>query len=163
MRSLILALATGLFLAACSSIDCPLNNTVRSIYVLRKASDALRPDTLTDTLTIFTTRADGQDTILLNKSVKTDSLALPMSHVRDVDVLVFELRDTLNHTLRDTLRVKKTNEAHFESVDCALSYFHTITAISSTHHAIDTVVLIHPSVTYDASQPHFHIRFKSGH
>ena len=86
-----------------------------------------------------------------------------MSHVRDVDVLVFELRDTLNHTLRDTLRVKKTNEAHFESVDCALSYFHTITAISSTHHAIDTVVLIHPSVTYDASQPHFHIRFKSGH
>ena len=161
MRSLILALAAGLFLAACSSIDCPLNNTVRSIYVLRKASDALRPDTLTDTLTVLTTRADGQDTILLNKSVKTDSLALPMSHVRDV--LVFELRDTLNHTLRDTLRVKKTNEAHFESVDCALSYFHTITAISSTHHAIDTVVLIHPSVTYDASQPHFHIRFKSGH
>ena len=155
MRSLILALAAGLFLAACSSIDCPLNNTVRSIYVLRKASDALRPDTLTDTLTVLTTRADGQDTILLNKSVKTDSLALPMSHVRDVDVLVFELRDTL--------RVKKTNEAHFESVDCALSYFHTITAISSTHHAIDTVVLIHPSVTYDASQPHFHIRFKSGH
>ena len=109
MRSLILALTTGLFLAACSSIDCPLNNTVRSIYVLRKASDALRPDTLTDTLTVLTTRADGQDTILLNKSVKTDSLALPMSHVRDVDVLVFELRDTLNHTLRDTLRVKKTN------------------------------------------------------
>ena len=136
MRSLILALAAGLFLAACSSIDCPLNNTVRSIYVLRKASDALRPDTLTDTLTVLTTRADGQDTILLN---------------------------TLNHTLRDTLRVKKTNEAHFESVDCALSYFHTITTISSTHHAIDTVVLIHPSVTYDASQPHFHIRFKSGH
>ena len=123
----------------------------------------LKPDTLTDTLTILTARRDGQDTIIYNKGVKATSFSLPMSYTRDQDALFFLLKDTLGRTVRDTIRVSKTNTPHFESVDCAMSYFHTITAVSTSHHTIDSVVLINPNVTYDTSSPHFRIYFKSGH
>ena len=163
MRRLIPILIFDLaVLAACSSIDCPFNNTVYSQYTLMKGG-GLKPDTLTDTLTILTARRDGQDTIIYNKGVKTTSFSLPMSYTRDQDALFFLLKDTLGRTVRDTIRVSKTNTPHFESVDCAMSYFHTITAVSTSHHAIDSVVLINPNVTYDTSSPHFRIYFKSGH
>ena len=86
-----------------------------------------------------------------------------MSYTRDQDALFILLKDTLGRTVRDTIRVSKTNTPHFESVDCAMSYFHTITGVSTSHHAIDSVVLINPNVTYDTSSPHFRIYFKSGH
>ena len=123
----------------------------------------LNPDTLTDTLTTLTARRDVKDTIIYNKGVKTTSFSLPMSYTRDQDALFILLKDTLGRTVRDTIRVSKTNTPHFESVDCAMSYFHTITAVSTSHHTIDSVVLINPNVTYDTSSPHFRIYFKSGH
>lgn len=86
-----------------------------------------------------------------------------MSYTRDQDALFILLKDTLGRTVRDTIKVSKTNTPHFESVDCAMSYFHTITAVSTSHHVIDSVVLINPNVTYDTSSPHFRIYFKSGH
>ena len=163
MRRLIplLVLAIGL-LAACSSIDCPYNNTVYSQYALMRG-DTLLPDTLNDTLTIMTARRDGKDTILFNKGVKTTSFSLPMSYTLNEDALFLQLKDTLGNIVNDTIRVSKTNTPHFESVDCAMSYFHTITAVSTSKHAIDSVVLTNPNVNYDTSLPHFRIYFKSGH
>ena len=79
MRRLIPLLVLGsAVLAACSSIDCPYNNTVYSQYVLMKGG-GLKADTLTDTLTILTKTRDGQDTIIFNRGVKTTSYSLPMS------------------------------------------------------------------------------------
>ena len=50
-------------LAACTSIDCPVQNTVYTIYDLKKADGTT--DTLTkDTLWVWTERADGSDTII---------------------------------------------------------------------------------------------------
>lgn len=147
-----------LLTAACSSIDCPFNHTVVSSYVLKGNVTAL-----TDTLTITTTRADGTDTILLNRSVATDSFSLPVSFVRSEDVLVLTLTSAANIITRDTIKVSKINQPHFESVDCGISYFHTLTDVKSTTNAIDSIVIKNKSVTYDTSQGHFYIYFKSGH
>ena len=163
MRRLIpLLILASAVLTACSSIDCPFNNTVYSQYVLMKGG-GIKADTLTDTLTILTTRRDGQDTIIFNRGVKTTSFSLPMSYTRDQDALFFQLKDTLGHIVHDTIKVSKTNTPHFESVDCPMSYFHTITAVNTSHHAIDSIILVNPNVTYDTSSPHFLIYFKSGH
>ena len=163
MRRLIpLLILASAVLTACSSIDCPFNNTVYSQYVLMKGG-GIKADTLTDTLTILTKTRNGQDTIIFNRGVKTTSFSLPMSYTGDQDALFFQLKDTLGHIVHDTIKVSKTNTPHFESVDCPMSYFHTITAVTTSHHAIDSIILVNPNVTYDTSLPHFRIYFKSGH
>lgn len=137
-------------LAACSTIDCPLNNTVNCKYMLRGAVT-----TLPDTLTISSMRSDGSDSVIINKQVNTDSFSLPMSYNRPEDILVMQ-----TNSLFDTIKVEKTNTPHFESVDCGVNYFHTITNVTYTRHAIDSVVIHHNFVNYDASQQHFYIYFK---
>ncbi len=150
MRKLLYLLLGATTLAACSSIDCPLNNTVSSNYVLRGSVA-----TLPDTLTISSMRSDGFDSVLINKQLDTDSFSLPMSYNRPEDILVMQ-----TNSLFDTIRVEKTNTPHFESVDCGVNYFHTITNVTYTRHAIDSVVIHHNIVNYDASQQHFYIYFK---
>ena len=78
-----------------------------------------------------------------------------MSYAQTEDVLVF-------HTghLTDTVVIEKTNEPHFESVDCGLNYFHTLTGVRYTRHALDSIVINHNQVNYDASQKHFFVYFK---
>lgn len=138
------------FIMSCSSIECPLNNVVYTNYQLRGPVT-----TLPDTLTISTMRTDGLDSVLINQQVNTDSFSLPVSYGKEEDVLFFRT----NHLL-DTVWVTKTNEPHFESVDCGLNYFHTLTGVRFTRHAIDSVVINHKSVNYDASPKHFYIYFK---
>ena len=150
MRKLLLFLIIAAILGACSSVDCPLNNTVYTNYVLRGPVD-----TLQDTLTISTTTSDGSDSVIINKQVNTDSFSLPMSYFRDEDIFVMQ-----TNTLFDTIVVQKTNTPHFESVDCGVNYFHTITGIRYTRHALDSVVIHNNSVNYDVSQKHFYIYFK---
>ncbi|MFC2759113.1 DUF6452 family protein [Hallella multisaccharivorax] len=150
MRKLLYLLIIAALLGACSTVDCPLNNTVYTNYVLR---GPVR--TLPDTLTISTRTGNGADSVLINKQVNTDSFSLPVSYTRNEDVLVFQT----NHLL-DTISIEKTNIPHFESVDCGVNYFHTITGVKFTRHAIDSVVIHHNSVNYDVSQKHFYIYFK---
>ena len=78
-----------------------------------------------------------------------------MSYFRDEDIFVMQ-----TNTLFDTIVVQKTNTPHFESVDCGVNYFHTITGIRYTRHALDSVVIHNNSVNYDVSQKHFYIYFK---
>ena len=54
-----------LTLAACTSIDCPLDHLVMTKYALKQPG--LTTDTLKDTLNITTRQMDGKDTLLLNK------------------------------------------------------------------------------------------------
>lgn len=155
---LFVIMAIALVFSACSSINCPLQNTVRTLYVLKKPN--AEPDTLKDTLFVFTLRADGSDTVLLNAAVKLSTFALPIGYSNPEDTLVFYFR---NNTFRaiDTIRLKKDNYPHFESVDCSASFFHNITAVHSTHNAIDSIVINNPSVTYDPETEHFHLYLKS--
>ena len=150
MRRLLYLLIGVATLAACSTIDCPLNNTVYAKYVLRGPVT-----TLPDMLTISTMISGDSDSVLINQQENTDSFSLPMSYNRPEDVLVMQ-----TNNLFDTIKVEKTNTPHFESVDCGVNYFHTITNVTYARHAIDSVVIHHNFVNYDASQQHFYIYFK---
>ncbi|MCR5270910.1 MAG: alpha amylase [Prevotella sp.] len=140
---------------ACSSIDCPIQTTVEVNYVLN--------DTLKDTLTVLTKRADRQDTIILNRGVGLTKFALPMSYGLSEDTLVFKIDNEQKATTVDTVWIKKDDIPHFESVDCATHFFHRITKVRATHVAIDTLFILNPSVTYDTSAKHIEIHFKNSH
>ena len=81
MRKIALLLvAVVAVIASCSSIDCPLNNTVYTKY--RLAGDVT---TLDDTLTISVKRTSGADTVLLNKALRVDSFSIPLSYSHESD------------------------------------------------------------------------------
>lgn len=144
---------------ACTSIDCPLNSLVYTQYQLMNAAGKV--DTLADTLTIFTTRVDGNDSVLINRNVKTTEFALPISYTQNQDIFFFETKDTVYKVTRlDTVTIEKENMPHFESVDCSPSFFHKITSVSCTHNAIDSIVINNHDVNYDTSKKHFLIYFK---
>lgn len=142
-------------LAACSTVDCPLNNTVMATYKLTGSAVPLAA-----TLTVSTARPDGNDSVLLNQAQQPDSFSLPMSYSHPEDVLYFEVQGT-TQTLKDTVRIQKTDSPHFESVDCSPAMFHTITGVSSTNHAIESIEINNPNVSYDTSKANFLLVFKS--
>ncbi len=163
----------------CSSVDCPLNNSVYSYYGLYKPDGTA--DTLTDSLSIITMQhTPEQDAVLINQDTKVSSLRVAMSYNSPEDVLFFVMHgvrsynDTLivdNDTTVnvvnyrkekvDTVVVTKTDQMHFESVDCNPSFFHTIAGVSHTHNVIDSIVINNPQVDYDSQTEHFRIYFRS--
>ena len=154
-----LLVATLLAIAGCSSIDCPVQNRVYTVYSLKKANGTA--DTLkVDTLSICSRRADGRDTILQNRITVVTTFDLDISYINPVDTLHMTLLDTMGNTYRDTIWVEKSNQPHFESVDCQISYFHTILSVKSTHHIIDSLSINNSQVNYDASKEHFHLYLK---
>ena len=147
-------------LISCSSIDCPVQNRVYTTYGLLK-SDGTTDTLKVDTLSITTKRADDTDTLLLNRAVGITNFELNISYTQPEDVFYFTLLDTLGNTYRDTICVQKENYPHFESVDCQAAYFHQLTDVRSTHHAIDSIVINYPTVNYDETHEHFHVYFKA--
>ena len=147
---------------ACSSIDCPVDNSVTTLYQIRN-SDGTEL-TLTDTMTITSTRSDGKDTTIYNMGISISEFSLPISYTHPEDVLVFHFDNSNNDSLHvtDTVWIKKDDYPHFESVDCNTVYFHTITGVRYTSNYIDSIVINNPSVTYDSQTVHFYLYPKSG-
>lgn len=112
-----------------------------------------------DTLTVTITRNDGNDTTLVNKLTGAHNVTLPMSFLHDVDTLTFTLSNQMG-VQSDVLLVKKTNDKHFDSVECGANYFHKILSIESSHNFIDSVVINKDNVNYDFSEEHVHIYLK---
>lgn len=135
---------------SCSSIECPVQNTVATVYELK--------DTLKDTLTVWTKRKDGKDTVLLNMLINATQFQLPISQQHEVDTLIFNTRRL---AVTDTVWVEKNDMPHFESVDCGTAYFHQLTSIRSTHLGIDTLVITKSFVDYDLSSTHILVYFKA--
>lgn len=140
-----LVAAPILLMAACASIDCAMTTAVGCRY-------ALRGDTVHDTLTILAVRPGSSDSVLVNRLVQPQAFTIPMSYGADRDQLVFQLTDTLGTTRTDTVTVFKANDPHFESVDCPARFFHTLTEVTTTHHAIDSIVIAHPNIDYDEKE-----------
>ena len=161
-KIMIVAAAAIAIMTACSSVDCPVENTVATVYTLYRAdgtADTLR----SDTLTIVSPKPNGTDTTLLNRSIGTTTFQLPMSYNNAIDTLYLTLADTAetNHRIYfDTIYITKTNTPHFESVDCNLSYFHEIKDIWHTHNRLDSIVINKASVNYDLTDDHLRIYFK---
>jgi hypothetical protein len=147
---------------ACSSIDCPVQNTV-AVYYAVGYEDELGErvtETFGDTLWIWSQRSDGQDTLLLNRGTGLETFQLPVSYQHPEDILIFAIADTLYNVTVDTVWMKKDDIPHFESVDCAAHFFHRITAVRSTHVRIDTITIQNPSVNYDPTVTNLLIHFK---
>ena len=145
---------------ACSSIDCPIKNRVYTAYAV--VGTELEADTLKDSLTIYTHRLDQRDTVLFNRGYDVTAFELPVSYNSPEDTLYFhQWNGTFDCT--DTVRIAKTNTPHFESVECAATFFHHVTGVVTTHHGIDTIIINNANINYDASKKHFHIRFKTRH
>lgn len=145
--------------SACSSIDCPVQNTVYTVYELRGADE--QKDTLRDTMFVFSRRNDGSDTLLFNAGIGLTSFALPIGYANPEDTLLFILVNRPDYIVADTVFIKKENIPHFESVDCSASFFHRLTDVRTTHNAIDALTIKKDFVDYDAQTAHFYIRFKN--
>ena len=143
------------WLTACSTIDCPVENTVSVQYEIRdKAGKELA---ITDSLSIISTRQDG-DYIILNRLSNKSSFSIPISYAYPEDVLYFcfKILDK-DSIVVDTVCIEKDDFPHFESVDCNASFFHEITNVQYTRHYIDSLVLLNKSVTYDQTTVHFRL------
>lgn len=150
-----------LFLTACSSIDCPVQNLVETHYALMDADGI--PDILdTDTLNIWTRRVDGTDTLVLNSLCgEASTFSLPISYTQPEDIFFLRLSTIEKVSYQDTIYIKKENYPHFESVDCQAAYFHKLTAVGTTHNFIDSVTIHHSQVNYDVSNTHIYIYLKA--
>lgn len=158
MRNLMIVLGVVAAICGCSSIDCPVQNTVRTYYQVQSSNNKV--DTLRDTLTVRSVRADGKDTLLLNNTTQKTIFSLPIGYTSAEDVLVFNFKNKTFAAV-DTVWVRKENSPHFESVDCSATYFHHLTSIRSTHNAIDSININNPTVDYDPQTVHFHLYLKS--
>jgi len=157
-RKLTILLLAGLAaVTACTSIDCPVQNTVLSYYSIRNASNQV--DTLRDTLSILISRRD-KDTLLRNRLADRVSFSMPVGYHYPVDTLYF-LFTNKGYQAVDTVMVAKENYPHFESVDCSPTFFHRLTGVRTTHHAIDSITINNPTVDYDPTAIHFHLYPKS--
>ena len=167
----VVAVFSSIVLSSCSSIDCPVQNTVSVQYEIRdKAGKAL---SITDSLSVVTTRNDGKNielditthndgkSTVLNRLIGRSSFSLPISYSHPEDILFFCFKDSVK-TVVDTVWIKKDDIPHFESVDCSASFFHELKEVRHTHNAIDSLVLINTSVTYDVQTIHFYLYPKTG-
>ena len=171
MRKIIVVILLIAAISACTSIDCPVQNLVYTSYELKKSTG--KSDTLNkDTMWVWTQRADGTDTVIskqINGNLELNcffgstasAFQLPISYTQPEDVLYMLLRSSKGGSYIDTVRIKKENIPHFESVDCQASYFHTITAVSTTHDVIDSIVINNPHVNYDQNTTHFKLYLKA--
>lgn len=159
MRRMTIALIALTAMTACTSIDCPVENNVATLYKLQKADGT--QDTLHDTLTVLTRLARGVDTVILNKSVETTSFQLPISYTNAADTFTF-VRKSDTRELIDTVWIEKTNLPQFESVDCKLVYFHDVTSLRHTRNGIDSISVKKGRIDYDSNTENFHIYFKTG-
>ena len=159
MRRLLYLLLLLLFIS-CSSIDCPVNSLVQTSYKVYDKNGAEMK--LTDTMTVVSVRNDGNDTVLFNKGIGFSDFHLDISCSHPEDVLYFHF-DNSNDDLHlvDTVRIKKDDNPHFESVDCNSTFFHTLTDIRYTNHYIDSILINNSSVTYNYETVHFRFYPKS--
>lgn len=161
MRQVVVGLVAVLLVSACSTIDCPVQNTVYTVYNLYTSDQ--RVDTLRDTMYVYTHRRDGSDTLLFNSGIGLTAFSLPISYSHPEDTIFFLTMKNRAVATVDTVFIKKEDIPHFESVDCSASFFHRLTAVRSTHYAIDSIVISKNFVDYDATSPHFHLYLKHSH
>ena len=128
---------------SCASEDCPINNTVMGKMVFCDTfGDAVYVD---GTLTVSAVRPQG-DTIILNRKNDASSVSFPLCYTHQVDTFIFNYN---NGAAYDSLYIIHTNTPTLVSVDCGMAMFHSLVEVSSTHNAIDTLIIKSSQVDYD--------------
>ena len=161
-------------MAACSSIDCSLNSKVLCNVQLQDSDgDSV---VLAYPLTVALVYANGDTTQYINQRSNVSSFDIPLSYLGEEDMMLIELSitDTITITtdtgtidtiatyrLADKIRIRKSNEPWFESVDCNAHYNHTIfSADAETHNFIDHIVINDAYVTNDPNKKNLFIRIR---
>jgi exodeoxyribonuclease-3 len=98
--------------------------------------------------------------LVSNRLADRVSFSMPVGYHYPVDTLYF-LFTNKGYQAVDTVMVEKENYPHFESVDCSPTFFHRLTDVRTTHHAIDSITINNPTVDYDPTAIHFHLYPKS--
>ena len=143
MKQRLFVILSGiLLLVACESYDCTLYNYVGCYAAFDIEGEKAK---INDTLTI-TSGKNGPT--LLNRSVATASLNLPLSYWQDEDTLVFTVIGK-EYFIQDTVWITKTNQVHYESPDCPTTLFHTIQSVRNTNEFIKSITVIRSSVNYE--------------
>ena len=146
-RLYILIVALCTLLAGCEGIDCTLNNVV-CLRIGFYASDSKEKVSVLDTLTIT---AEGTDSVLLNRGVKTSDVKLPMSYWQDEDILRMTFTETFTLKKRSiVLRVGKTNTQHYEGPECPTVMFHNLKSVDyeDENGFVDSIVVTNKHVNY---------------
>ena len=129
-------------MVACSSEDCPINNTVMGKMAFYSSYG--EPVSFVGALTVRVARPQG-DSVVLNKKANTSNLLFPLSYAHAVDTLILDY----DGTLCDSIYIGHVNTPTLVSVDCGVAMYHTITSVSSTHYLIDSLILKSSDVDYD--------------
>lgn len=129
--------------AACSSEDCPINNTVMGkIAFYNPYGEAVY---FSGMLSVSVVRPQG-DSVVLNRKDNASSVLFPLSYMHTTDTLILDYNDGMAY---DSLYISHINTPTLVSVDCGTAMFHTITSVSSTYHVIDSIVFKSSEVNYD--------------
>lgn len=178
----------GIAIAGCSSIDCSLENRVLChMRFVDMDGDSV---VLKYPLTVVLVRAAGDTVHYYNKQANASSIDVPLSYVGEEDMLEMELEVTdtvevetivtntdpetgevttetvkkdsvMSLPLIDEIRIRKTNEPWFESVDCNAHYNHTIQeAVADTHNFIDHIIVNDAYVNNDSRKKNLFIQVK---
>lgn len=129
-------------ISSCDLLNCTQAD-VRCLQIALYDIDG-NPMTLPDTLTV---KACGTDSILVNKSLETKEILLPLSYHAPVDTFIL-LNYGEGYSLKDTLFVAKTNDIYFESPDCPTVMMHTIKSVRCTNEYLDSVSLVNTKVNF---------------
>ena len=147
LRSALALLLAAVLLAACDSINCPLNSTVSAVYTFRDSNG--KAFAIGDTLTVT---AVGPDTVLVNRLVNQSGMSLPVSYYAPCDTLAIRYADADGLTAFDTLWIEKVSTPHSDDPSCPIHIWHKITNVRYTTHLIDSVVVVNPDINYDGNE-----------
>lgn len=147
---------------SCEQVSCPLNNTVESkygFYASARTADGVFAEgpavTVADSLSVCIL---GTDSVLINRQYNISGVALPVSFYGQTDALQFSFKDQQGAVGRDTLWIHKQSHPHFDDPSCPVHVWHVVTAVESTHHLIDTILINHAEINYDGLE-NFQIYF----
>ncbi len=85
-------------------------------------------------------------------------MSLPVSFYAPADTIILTFTDTLSRQATDTIWMEKTSTPHFDDPSCPIHMWHTISAVSSTHSLIDSIVILNTAINYDGLE-NIQIRF----
>lgn len=153
LRKSFLAIVASGSLAACSNIDCPLDNQVVMTLAFFQSSTG-ESVSLSDSLSIYGLKA-GKEEILFNRGISLKSITLPLNQASDQDTLLLVFHSE-TESVTDTLFLNHLRQPHFEAIDCPASIFHHLTSsrisarsVNSHLPVIDSVIISNPNVNYE--------------
>lgn len=154
----------SILLTSCESFNCPLNNTVASVYNFYAANRNTKGElitgtsvSVTDTITIS---AIDLDSVIANRLNNASTVSLPMSFYNATDSLCWLFTDSEGRTATDTIIIHKSNLHHFDDPSCPIQVWHHIDSIYFSRNIIDTIIVANADVNYDGLE-NFQIYFRT--